>query len=113
MSPKENAQPRNAALSAPCNSTHRISTRNMTPRQTRVIRALVDSGNWIAREAIDRIAGASNGPEIIRQLRKRFGYYAIEMERVTVVDCDGLLAQPGRYRLTDAGRQCLAEKGVK
>ncbi|TDF34256.1 hypothetical protein EZI45_00975 [Delftia tsuruhatensis] len=85
----------------------------MTPRQTRVVRALVDSGNWIAREAIDRIAGAANGPEIIRQLRQRFGYDAIEMERTTVVDSDGLLTQPGRYRLTDTGRQCLVKKGLK
>ena len=85
------------------------TSKPMTPRQTRVIRALVDSGNWIAREAIDRIAGASNGPEVIRQLRQRFGYDAIEMERITVVDRDGLLTQPGRYRLTDTGRQCLAE----
>ena len=113
MSPKENAQPRNAELSAPSNGAHRISTRSMTPRQTRVVRALLDSGNWIAREAIDRIAGAANGPEIIRQLRQRFGHDAIEMERITVVDSDGLLTQPGRYRLTDAGRQCLTEKGLQ
>lgn len=113
MSPKENAQPRNAELSAPSNGTHRISTRSLTPRQTRVVRALLDSGNWIARESIDRIAGAANGPEIIRQLRQRFGHDAIEMERISVVDGDGLLTQPGRYRLTDWGRQCLAEKGLK
>lgn len=89
------------------------SAKPMTPRQERVIRALVGTGEWTSREAIDRIAGASNGPEVIRQLRQRFGYDAIQMERVTVVDRDGLLTQPGRYRLTDTGRQCLAEKGVK
>ena len=109
MDQKENAQPRNAELSAPSNGTHRTSISNMTARQIRVLRALLDSGDWITREAIDRISGASNGPEVIRQLRQRFGYGSIEMERITVVDRDGLLAQPGRYRLTDTGRQCLAE----
>lgn len=39
-------------------------------------------------------------------------YDAIEMERVNVVERDGLHAQPGRYRFTEIGRQCLAEKGA-
>lgn len=49
------------------------SAKPMTPRQERVIRALVGTGEWTSREAIDRIARASNGPEVIRQLRQRFG----------------------------------------
>ena len=86
-----------------------LSEKPMTLRQERVIRALVATRGWTSREAIDHIAGVSNGPEVIRQLRQRFGYDAIVMERITVVDRDGLLTQPGRYRLTDTGRQCLAE----
>ena len=82
---------------------------SFTTRQARVIHALVHTKEWIAREAIDRIAGASNGPEVIRQLRQRLGYDAIEMERIAVFDCDGLPTKPGRYRLTDKGRGCLAE----
>ncbi len=85
---------------------------SFTTRQARVIHALVHTKEWIAREAIDRIAGASNGPEVIRQLRQRLGYDAIEMERIAVVDRDGLPAQPGRYRLTAVGREHLAEIGV-
>lgn len=84
----------------------------MTPRQSRVAQALLNAPGWIAREAIDRIAGASNGPEVIRQLRHRLGYDAIEMERTNTIDRDGLPTQPGRYRLTPAGRAKLAEMGV-
>lgn len=84
----------------------------MTPRQSRVAHALLNAPDWIAREAIDRIAGASNGPEVIRQLRHRLGYDAIEMERTNTIDRDGLPTQPGRYRLTPEGRAKLAEMGV-
>ena len=114
MTQKKNAQPhKNAELSATDTGRNPTSIKCMTPRQERVTKAMVQSNGWITREAIDRIAGASNGPEVIRQLRRRFGYDAIEMERISVVDRDGLPAQPGRYRLTTAGRQHLAEMGVK
>lgn len=85
---------------------------DLTPRQNRVLLALLRATNWISREAIDRIAHASNGPEVIRQLRHRFGYGAIEMERINTIDRDGLPTQPGRYRLTPEGRAKLAEMGV-
>jgi hypothetical protein len=48
-----------------------------------------------------------NGPEVIRQLRCRFGYDAIEMERINTVDRDGLPTQPGRYRMTVTGRRAV------
>lgn len=51
----------------------------MKPRQSRVAHALLNAPAWIAREAIDRIAGASNGPEVICQLRNRLGYDALSM----------------------------------
>lgn len=109
---KKNAQPhKNAELSATGNGKHTSSIKPMTSRQARVVKALASSDKWISRESIDRIAGASNGPEIIRQLRCRFGYDAIEMVRVSEVDCDGLPVQVGRYRLSSEGRQLLAEKG--
>ena len=81
----------------------------MTPRQERVLQALLGTDSWIAREAIDRIAGSSNGPEVIRQLRQRLGYDAIEMERISTVDRDGLPTQPGRYRLAQQARAQLSE----
>ncbi len=84
----------------------------MTPRQARAVNALVLAKDWIGREAIDRIAGASNGPEVIRQLRLRLGYDSIEMQRVEAIDRDGHPCKPGRYRLTPEGRAKLAKMGV-
>ncbi len=110
MYQKQSAKPRNAELSARKNSAN---TNTMTPRQARVIHALSNTAGWLWREQIDRIAGASNGPEVIRQLRcKLTGYEGIAMEQVDVTDRDGRHAKPGRYRLTEAGRLRLAEKGV-
>lgn len=113
MTEKKNAQPRKTELSAFNTCAHASRTRPMTPRQQRVVHALLHTREWISREAIDRIAGASNGPEIIRQLRQRLGQDAIDMERVNVLDRDGQPVQPGRYLLTAAGRLRLAEMGMK
>ena len=88
-------------------------TMTLTARQERVLQALKGTTGWIAREAIDRIAGASNGPDVISRLRSKLGADSIEMERVPVIDRDGKPATPGRYRLTDLGRQRLAEKEAR
>ena len=66
MTQKKNAQPhKNAELSATDTGRNPTSIKCMTPRQKRVTKAMVQSNGWITREAIDRIAGASNGPEVI------------------------------------------------
>lgn len=86
----------------------------LTPRQSRALTALLHSNGWISREMIDRITGASNGPEVIRQLRNRFGLCKrlhLVCERVTVSDRDGRKSNPGRYRLTPEGRAKLEEMG--
>lgn len=88
---------------------------DLTPRQNRVLLALLRTTNGISREAIDRIAGASNGPEVIRQIRERFGlckHLHLVCDRIKVFDRDGLPSNPGRYRLTPEGRAKLAEMGV-
>ena len=103
MTQKENAQPRNAELSATNNSAN--STRRLSPREARTLTALAHTQDWSAREAIDRIACASNGPAIVQALRRKLGNdAAIEMERVPVIDADGKTAQAGRYRLSDTHR---------
>ena len=79
----------------------------LSPRHARVIQALLP-GNWIVREALDRVAGSSNGPDVIYQLRGKFGHDAIESERIEAIDRDGKACQVGRYRLTEQGRQRLA-----
>lgn len=103
---KKNAQPRNAELSAIKNSADSTgSTIKLTPRQHRALTALAHAQDWLAREAIDRIACASNGPAIVQALRHKLGSHeAIEMERVPVIDADGKPAKAGRYRLSDTHR---------
>lgn len=100
---KKNAQPRNAELSATNNSAN--STGRLSPREARALTALAHAQDWIAREAIDRIACASNGPAVVQALRHKLGSHdAIAMERVPVTDADGKTAQAGRYRLSDTHR---------
>lgn len=66
-----------------------------TPRQQRVINAL--RLKPYMREEIDRIAGASNGPQVISELiRKGF---VINCIRVKSIDRDGKSCRPGRYYL--------------
>lgn len=83
-------------------------SRKLTPRQTRAL-ALLKTGKWIAREAIDHGAGASNGPGTIAQLRRRLGEDAIETRLVIRVDRDGKLTRPGEYRLASHALQRLAQ----
>ena len=84
----------------------------LTARQGRVLRSLVNSNGWVWREDVDRIAGASNGPQVVSELRGKLGgVHCIETERVDRVDRDGAACRPGRYRLTDAGRDSLTRLG--
>lgn len=76
--------------------------RKFTARQSRVLQALLARQGWIWREDIDRIAGASNGPEIIRQLRRRHGI-EIDMRKVPKLDRDGRPCEPGQYKITGPG----------
>ncbi len=78
----------------------------LSPRQSRVVDAL-RPGHWVKREAIDRTAGSSNGPDIIYRLRQKLGDDAIEMQLIDGIDRDGLLCRTGRYRLTAVGLERL------
>lgn len=81
----------------------------LSPRQARVLNALVDATGWLWREQIDRIAKASNGPDVVMKLRAKLGHDAIDTQRVDITDADGRPSNPGRYRLTGTGRQRLAQ----
>lgn len=95
---------------APTAQSHESATNNRTnftlsPREARALTALVHAKDWLAREAIDRVACASNGPAVVQALRCKLGSpAAIEMQRVPVIDADGKTAQAGRYRLSDTHR---------
>ena len=103
MRQKENAPTAQGNESANKNSAN--STVRLSQREARALTALVHANEWIAREAIDRIARASNGPAVVQALRRKLGNdAAIEMARVPVIDADGKTAQAGRYRLASQHR---------
>ena len=76
-----------------------------TARQYRVIKALMQGPE--SREAVDRIAGASNGPAVVQQLRM-LGY-DIPCERVSHIDRDGLAGWHGVYSLSPQDRLRVRE----
>ncbi len=69
-------------------------------RQARVLRALRHGP--LMREQLDKVAGASNGPHVVLELR-RLGY-KIHCERIKMPDRDGRICLPGRYSLQDEQR---------
>jgi hypothetical protein len=73
------------------------------PRHLRVIQALLTRPR--TREQIDAIAGASNGPELIAELRRRG--LACPCERVPVLDKDGLEVKRGIYYLLPMDRRLI------
>lgn len=73
------------------------------PRHLRVIHAgLVRARK---REEIDRIAGASNGPELIAELRRRG--LRIPCQRVPGIDRDGYPIKFGVYEFDDDDRRAI------
>ncbi len=102
MTQKENAPTANSNESAPNNRAHYA---RLSPREARALAALASATGWLTREAIDRVACASNGPAIVQALRRKLGSPdAIEMQRMAVTDADGKTAQAGRYRLANQHR---------
>jgi hypothetical protein len=74
------------------------------PRHLRVLHAALVRAR--KREEVDRIAGASNGPELVAELRRRG--LEFPCSRVPGFDRDGLPIRFGVYHLTDADRRKLA-----
>ena len=73
------------------------------PRHLRVIHSLLIRPR--KREEIDRIAGASNGPELIAELRRR-GLHA-PCHRTPGTDRDGYHIKFGVYKFDDSDRRKL------
>ena len=88
-----------------------IKLPRFTPRQVRVLEALLP-GRWVDREPLDRIAGSSSSPDVISKLRRKFGQDSIDMELIDGTDRDGKPCRTGRYRLTQQGRERLAQINV-
>jgi hypothetical protein len=98
--------PKNEKTSAPSKRKsskprHFLGTEN--PRHLRVIMALMVRPR--SREDIDRTAGASNGPDLIGELRCR-GLDA-ECRKTPCIDRDGFEVQRGIYYFTDRDRRLI------
>ena len=91
--PKENP-------SAP-NSAKFSGTDN--PRHLRAIAALLRRP--MPRENLDSVAGGSNSPELVAELRRRG--LEVPCHRINFVDRDGFTCHPGVYFLTARDRRKL------
>ena len=84
----------------------RYFTGTDNPRHLRALAALLR--HPVPREQIDAIAGCSNGPELIAELRRRgLGKDHLPCERIKFIDRDGNACHPGVYHLTEKGRRML------
>lgn len=68
----------------------------LSPRKRRLLEALLKGP--VYRESADRIAGASNSPDIIRRLKNDNDLH-ITTHRPAQVDRDGFVTHPGLYVL--------------
>lgn len=107
----KNAQPhKNAELSALGSLNFKAKPKfkgTDNPRHLRAISALMQRPR--AREEIDTIAGCSNAPELIAELRRR-GFDKDEhlrCDRIHFIDRDGRPCRPGVYSLTEKGRRMV------
>jgi hypothetical protein len=94
------------SLTFTTNQSKFTGTRN--PRHLRVLIVLMHAaGRDVRRETVDKVAGASNGPELVAELRRR-GLH-LPCDRIATVDRDGLPCRPGVYWLTREDFRKLSE----
>lgn len=81
------------------NVAHFTGTTN--PRHLRVIQALMTRP--LPRQQLDAVAGASNGPDLVAELRRR----GLELlcTRTKKIDRDGFDVLPGVYHFTQQDRR--------
>ncbi|MEO6321163.1 MAG: hypothetical protein ABIR56_10795 [Polaromonas sp.] len=91
-------RPAKAEQSAP-NKRNFTGTDN--PRQLRALTVLLR--HPVPREQLDSMAGASNSPELVAELRRRG--LDVPCERIRFIDRDGFACRPGVYSLTIADRR--------
>ena len=76
------------------------------PRHLRALAVLLRRP--VPREQLDSIAGCSNGPELVAELRRRgLGDDHLYCERIKFIDRDGNACRPGVYSLTEKGRRMV------
>lgn len=102
----KNARPTKVKTSAPDKRkfnkpAYFLGTEN--PRHLRVIMALLVSPR--PREAVDRVAGCSNGPALISDIRD-LGV-EIPCSKTPCIDRDGFEVKRGIYHLTDHDKRLI------
>jgi hypothetical protein len=101
--------PTKAESSAP---NKRKFTGTDNPRHLRFLAVLLRRP--IAREELDHIAGCSNGPDLVAELRRRgLGKKHLPCERIRFIDRDGYICRPGVYSLTKKIRSMVYARMVK
>lgn len=76
------------------------------PRHLRALAVLLRRP--VSREELDSVAGCSNGPELVAELRRRgLGKEHLPCERIQFIDRDGNACRPGVYSLTERGRRMV------
>lgn len=80
-----------------------VFTGTENPRHLRVITVLLRRP--VSREELDSVAGASNSPELVAELRRRG--LTVDCKRILFIDRDGKPCRPGVYSLTEADRRKL------
>ena len=103
-----NKRPTVTDTSAPEKGNSNPSSRFLGTTNKRHLRVLaVLLVRRLFREELDKIAGCSNGPELVAELR-RCGL-EVPCHRVTRLDKDGKPCRPGVYSLTDDDRLKIAK----
>ena len=93
-------RPAKAEQSAP---NKRDFTGTDNPRHLRALTVLLRRP--VPREQLDSLAGASNSPELVAELRRRG--LEVPCERIRFIDRDGFTCRPGVYSLTTADRRMV------
>lgn len=81
------------------------SPAKINPRERRLFERLLNGP--ALREALDRVSGSSNVPDVIFRIRRKYDL-EIPCERVAATDRDGQPCRPGRYYLTEDDRIIVA-----
>ncbi len=84
-----------------CQQSSAKFTGTDNPRHLRALAVLLRRP--ITRQELDNVAGCSNGPELVAELRRRG--LAVECERIEFIDRDGRKCRPGVYGFNDSDRR--------
>lgn len=80
-------------------------TGTCSPRHLRALTVLLQRP--VSRQDLDGVAGVTNSPELVAELRRRG--LDLPCERIKFTDRDGKLCRPGVYALSERDRRLVNE----